>query len=149
MFTEILRDRISRIRERECIVFKDETYTYGDILLSWQKWNLEIKNRKIESRSIVMVRGDFNVDSIGLMLALIENNSIFVPVSLVVKDISNWQEIAEVTHYFDLEDDEFQRIEIQVKNSLTRELFDLKNPGIILFSSEQQVSQRQCFTMLD
>ena len=135
MFIKVLRTRFDTYKSKKCIVFQDNICTYQDIIESWAHWKKEFKSKNIPNDSIIMVKGDFSVSTIGLMLTIIENNSVYVPVSPAVKNVDDYQQIAEVTHYFNCIDNEYKTFDRVPKNPLLKGLLALNEPGLVLFSS--------------
>jgi acyl-coenzyme A synthetase/AMP-(fatty) acid ligase len=123
-------------KDKTAIVHKDKEYSYQWLLNSYQDWKNYLDDNNIVKNSVVALRSDFTPYSIGLLLALIENDSIFVPLSLEVSKKDKFLDIAEVEYYINLE----KEVSLEVRNSTVEHevLLKLKNkkhPGLILFSS--------------
>ena len=52
--------------------------------------------------SVVAVRGEFDVNTIGLMMALMDHRCIYVPISRAVIDVAYYLETAKVEYYLDM-----------------------------------------------
>lgn len=134
-FVELTKQRFESNLSQLAIVIRGNKFTYGDILTAWNGWNKKLTELNVTHQSVVMVRGEFDSNSIGLMLAIIQKSATYVPISKVVKSIERFQDIAEVTHYFDLEQDTFRSLEKEPENPLYKRLHSTEKPGLILFSS--------------
>ncbi len=137
MFIDFILERFKENLKSEAVIWNDTQYTYKDLLEKYNFW-IGFLNKNTKKGSVVGVRADYNPDSIGLMLALIENQNIFVPFSFANKDIDEKIESAEVEHYIKFEVDgtyEFIKTGIRAKHSLIQEIRDRQHPGVIVFSS--------------
>ena len=98
MFIDFIIDRFKNNLDSEAVIWNETRYTYNNLLEKYNYW-LDFLQKNTKKGAVVGVRADYNPDSIGLMLALIENANIFVPFSFANKDIDEKIESAEVEHY--------------------------------------------------
>jgi acyl-CoA synthetase (AMP-forming)/AMP-acid ligase II len=113
-------------------------YTFGDILQKYEGSKNILSQNSIEKGSIVSVIAEFSPLSIALFLALIENDSIIVPISKSVKSVNDYNRVAEVGFVIDLSDDvnvKAAEIGAIVKHPMLCSLIEKQHPGLILFSS--------------
>ena len=113
-------------------------YTFGDILQKYEGSKNILSQNSIEKGSIVSVIAEFSPLSIALFLALIENDSIIVPISKSVKSVNDYNRVAEVGFVIDLSDDVNVKVAETgaiVKHPMLCSLIEKQHPGLILFSS--------------
>lgn len=122
--------------KKNAIIYNNNTYNYNYLLERYYYWK-DFLNKKINKGNVVAIQADYNPDSITLMLALIENENIFVPFSYSNKNIEKKLKISEAEYFikFDESDYQFNKTGIKATHSLINTLKDLKHPGIIIFSS--------------
>ena len=136
MFIDFILQKFKDNLIKEAIIYNDKTYKYAYLLERYTYWK-DFLNEKINKGSVVAVQADYNPDSITLMLALIENENIFVPFSYSNKDVEKKIEIAEAEYFikFDKTNYHFEKTGIKSTHSLIKTIKDIKHPGIIIFSS--------------
>jgi acyl-coenzyme A synthetase/AMP-(fatty) acid ligase len=137
MHIDFIIDRFKENLNNEAIIWNNSVYNYRYLLERYEFW-LDFLKKNTNKGSVVAVRADYNPDSISLMLALIENENIFVPFSFANKDIEEKIQSAEVEYYikFDRKGDfEFSATGIKAKHELIQKVRERKNPGVIVFSS--------------
>ena len=131
-FIDVINDHLNK----EAVIYGDIVYTYKDLLDKINYWQ-EVVKKDIPSGSVVALQSDFNPDSIGLLLSLIENNNIIVPLSNNLKDSDEKLEIAEVEYIIKIHDSNYEsnRTEYVASHKLIRKIKENEIPGIIIFSS--------------
>ena len=101
----------------------------------YQKWFNKLSDFKIKNKVISCI-GEFSPSGIGLLLASIANNNVFVPISKDNNFKDKILEISEADILVDLHKDNITFLTPLHNNSLILELITIrKNPGLILFSS--------------
>ncbi len=137
MYLDFIFDVFNENLDKTAIIYNEEEYSYKWLLDSYNKWRNYLAQKGIKNNSVVSLRADFDPDSITLLLALLEIEIIFVPLSLTLKTPGKFKEIAEVEYHIDLESEDvkFEKREIQVKHEILLDLKNRKHPGLILFSS--------------
>lgn len=108
-------------------------YKYSDLLKEYNKAKLFLSNNKVQINSIIALRGEFTPYTIGMMLAIIDLDCIYVPISSAVRDYEKYLEIAEVQYF--IEAGSIGMINNQPKHEILQFLIKNKKPGLILFSS--------------
>lgn len=134
MHIDYIIENIKKYSNNTALVSKNIEVKYCDILEKYYEWNNKIE--VIPNNSIVAVSGEFDENSIALMLALLNKSIIYVPIALTVKNIDRYLEISEAEFYINLNDDE--KIVNCNRNPVHEILVELKSnnkPGLILFSS--------------
>ncbi len=137
MFVDFIIDRFKDNLETEAIIWNDKAYTYGNLLEKYNFW-IDFLQKNTTKGAVIGVRADYNPDSIGLMLALIENRNIFVPFSYANKDIDEKIESAEVEFYIKFKKEggyDFITTGNKATHELTKVIQDREHPGVIVFSS--------------
>ncbi len=137
MFIDFIIDRFKNNLDSEAVIWNNTRYTYSDLLEKYNYW-LDFLKKNAPKGAVVGVRADYNPDSIGLMLALIENANIFVPFSFANKDIDEKIESAEVEHYIKFKKEggyDFTSTGNKATHELTQVIRDREHPGVIVFSS--------------
>lgn len=137
MFIDFILERFKENLENDAVIWNDVQYTYKDLLRKYNFW-IKFLNENTKKGAVIGVRADYNPDSIGLMLALIENQNIFVPFSFANKDINEKIDSAEVEYYIKFSQEgnyELINTGIQAKHKLIKVIRDREHPGVIVFSS--------------
>ncbi len=139
MVLDFLLDVFRRNPAAEAVVWRDETFLYGDLLDRVDIWRDYLREHRIETGKVAAVEADFSPNAIALMLALIQSGCIVVPLtSSVVAKKAEFMEIAgvEALVEFDKRDElrltHYERSEV---HELIQQLRDRDHPGLILFSS--------------
>ncbi len=138
------------------IVTNGQEYTFNDIYQEYTHAKSVLDNQGIGIGQIVSVIAEFSPKSIALMLALIERDTIFVPISRAVKNVDNYVRISETQFVINLSqtgdavvetvESETMRGRIDWENAvrstgtvvthpLLKELISRQHPGLVLFSS--------------
>ena len=131
--TQSIRNRFKENLKHPALITQDQVYTYKDILDSWDSWYKKINSKNITSKSTVMVRGDYGIESLGLMFSLFEQGATYIPIVNTQRNIEHLQKIAQATDYFDLSNESYKKLNNIPSHSLFKKL--QYDPGLILFSS--------------
>ena len=136
MYIDFIIQKFRDNFRKEAIIYNNKNYNYEHLLERYYYWK-DFLNKKIDKGNVVAVQADYNPDSVTLMLALIENENIFVPFSYSNKDVGKKLEIAEAEYFikFDKTDYHFEKTGIKANHCLINSLKQKKHPGIIIFSS--------------
>ena len=139
MAIDWLLERMSQWREAPALVWSDQATTYGEILDLVDLWETQLNEHGVEAGQVVAIRGDYSPKSCALLLALINRDTIVVPLteaSEVQRD--EFFEIAEIEVVISFDDADnwmLNRRGLTASNPLTLELSSLGEPGLVLFSS--------------
>ncbi|MFN8258873.1 MAG: fatty acid--CoA ligase family protein [Bacteroidales bacterium] len=137
MFIDFIIERFKENPGHDAVIWNDKSYSYRDLYEKYNFW-LDFLVKNTPKGAVVAVRADYNPDSIGLMLALIEHGNIFVPFSFANKDIAEKIESAEVEFYIKFHPEgshEFITTGIQAQHELIKVIRERQHPGVIVFSS--------------
>lgn len=133
---ERILERIRSYKDREALASDGVITTYNDLIEAYN--NAMGALGMIPEGSVVAVRGEFNVDTIGMMLALFDHKCIYVPLAEGVKDVKSYFQVAQVEYYWDSFDSRkitFRSTTIEVDHPMLCSLRDNKQSGIVFFSS--------------
>lgn len=133
----MLLDQILGVMEenfnKTALITDGVEYTYRDLLDVYLKYEELLLD--IPQGSVFCVQGEFDVNSIGLMLALINRRCIYVPLAKTVKDVEFYLNTAECEYFFDMEENKLHKRKVKVCHPLLTELRSRQLPGLIFFSS--------------
>lgn len=139
MGIEWLTEKMEQRREESAIVWRDHPYSYGQILEALAVWENRLKTEGIRSGEVVALEGDYSPNACALLLALIDNKNIIVPITVATgPHREEFIATAEVQKVITLDDKDEYHIERRlttVNNSLTIQLKNMGEPGLVLFSS--------------
>jgi len=134
-----LLERMEQWAERPAIVWNDQAHTYGELRARVQSWADELARHDVGPGQVVTLEGDYSPNAVALLLALIDRDSVVVPLTKSVEaHREEFLAVAEVQLVISLDEQDGWRIErrpVPVENPLTRSLIDGGNPGLVLFSS--------------
>ena len=118
------------------LIYNNNSFSFSDIHNHFRIWIDRFSQLRIVNKVITVV-GEFSPSSIGLLLASIVSNNIFVPIAKESKIISEIIKISESDYHVDLYSGKFEPILNSIRsNKLIIELLHFRNhPGLILFSS--------------
>ncbi|MDR3057246.1 MAG: fatty acid--CoA ligase family protein [Prevotella sp.] len=136
MDISFLLNNILKHKDSEAIITENRVYLFSDIYAEYQETKELLQKKGMSNGSIVSLIADFNPKSIAMIMALIENDSILVPIALTIKTIDSYIRISQSEFIVDLRKDELEitKTNTQVNHE---KLLGLKgkDPGLILFSS--------------
>lgn len=134
-----LLDRMAGWSETWAIVWRDQPFTYGWLSENIDSWGRQLETSSVQPGQVVALEGDYSPKVCALLLALIERRVIVVPLtSASESQKEEFMETAEVQVVFAFDDTENWRVHrrnVVVEHPLTRQLIELGDPGLILFSS--------------
>ena len=139
MHVEFLLKNFERYKYKESIIWKDNNYTYENLLKLFYKYSELLKLNKIEVGSVVAIKADFSPNSISLLLSLINNSCIIVPLSQ--NEISSNQSLYDISKveyiisFNDLDKVLIKKIDERKSVKLYKDLREKQHPGLVLFSS--------------
>jgi len=134
-----LIDKMGEFRKNTAIVWKNQGYSYADLLDCMAFWTNELTIQGIDDINVVYLEGDYSLNSCALLLSLIKTNKIIVPLTRTVEAHKHYYlEIAEAQAeiIFDSQDNwSIRKTGRSMTNATTQKLIYLNNSGLILFSS--------------
>ena len=137
MYIKFLLKIFRENQQQVALIYREKEYTYQWLLDSFTTYTQKLQANNIAVGSVVAVRSDFNPDSVGLMLALIDNGNCFVPISYAVKTTEEFYNIAEVEYVLEFNETDLviTKRNATPKHEILLKLKENKSPGLILFSS--------------
>ena len=133
MGVNFIIEKLKDYSNETAIITDGIKYKYSDLLEEYNKAKVFLADNKVQNNSIIALRGEFTPYTIGMMLAIIDLNCIYVPISSAVKDYDKYLQIAEVQYC--IEADSISIIGNQPSHEILQFLIKNKKPGLILFSS--------------
>jgi long-chain acyl-CoA synthetase len=123
---------------RPALIWQNASYSYSHILERISHWRNELST--IKSGSIVALESDFSPETIAILFALIERNTIVVPFDIHHIDKNKKKaEIAQIDILIRVNSEEdiiiTETNASAEKNELYKELFAQNVPGLVLFTS--------------
>lgn len=138
MFLEFLIKEFKHNSQKPAIVWNDQTYSYKTLLDLFEKRNNEISQIPDVRGKVVALKCDFSLESVAMILALVENECIIVPVnSNTTEDVNKIYSISMTELLIEIDDNKITFTE--TGNISDHEYYSIlkerKHPGIVLFSS--------------
>ena len=125
--------------QRPFIVWHDAAYSYGWLLDDIRGWQARLSAAQVQSGQIVAIEGDYAPTTVALLVALIELNTVIVPLTDSIEaHKTEFKAIAEVQVTISFKDDAKGVITLtpaSVQNALLQTLIAAGAPGLVLFSS--------------
>lgn len=118
------------------IVFNNEKITYADLINHISFLGKKIK-KEIPKKSVVVIHGDYSINSIGLFFSLTEMECIVIPIlSSNSEEIKNKIRISQANFSIDALSLKVEQTKLGlISNKMYSKLFEVNHPGLILFSS--------------
>lgn len=136
---EWLFERFEGAREREAMIWREESFSYGWLLEKIHEWKQVLTQEEVAPGTVAALEGDYSPRVVALLLALIDQACIIVPLTNTVESRKpRFKEVAEVQKSFIFNDQDTWQVEtypVQVKHPLNLSLQILGHPGLVLFSS--------------
>lgn len=137
MNIDFIMNKIKFHANKIAIVTDGMEYSYEDIVNEYKKAKEVLKSNNIQENSVISVLSDFKPKSIAMFLALIEFNTIIVPISSTVKNIDSYVKVSESEYFIDIQTNDYiiNKIDTIVNHEMLLNLKSKNTPGLILFSS--------------
>jgi len=136
---DFLRQKFAEAADADALVWRDQAYSYAYLLEQIDEWNRSLDEAGIETGMVVSVEADFSPRAIALMLALIERNCLFVPLSSSIEAKKpEFREVAQVEAIVSIDGDDNSLISktgITATHEIIKALKEDGHPGLTLFSS--------------
>jgi len=131
-------EKIKQYGDADAIISKDHMCTFKELTSRSEEWTARLEETGVPAGAVVSIFGEYGINSISLLLALMKRRSIIVPItygSAANRDI--FHEIAQVEWQIELAQGSYS-IE-KGKQRATHSIYDglrgLNHPGLVLFSS--------------
>ncbi|MBF0288099.1 MAG: long-chain fatty acid--CoA ligase [SAR324 cluster bacterium] len=139
MSIEVLLERLDQYSTNEAIVHNGQVFSYHELQTFIAQWSDSLAKNQILSGTVVAVIGDYSLDAIALMIALIDNKNIILPLTSLAKShFIEYFEIAHTQFVIDLTQTPHhitQQPSNPLQNELMQQLIEMQHPGLILFTS--------------
>ncbi|MDJ0909437.1 MAG: fatty acid--CoA ligase family protein [Woeseiaceae bacterium] len=139
MHIDFLRQKFAEAGDADALIWRDQSYSYAYLLEQVDEWNSLLDEAEIENGTVVSVEADFSPRAIALMLALIERNCLFVPLSSSVEGKKpEFRDVAQVEAIVAIDDEDKASISktgVTATHEIIVALKQQKHPGLTLFSS--------------
>lgn len=137
MNIDFIKDSLLTHDNKIAVITDEVEYTFRDIYLEYEKACDLLDANCIVEGKVVALLADFTPVSMALLLALIEKDTIIVPISKTIKKIDYYLQISEIEYFIDASgsDVTIEKTDNVVKHEMLKKLVNEKNPGLILFSS--------------
>lgn len=143
MNIELLLNRFRTYAHAEALIWHDEPLDYSDLLVSVTSWQRCLADKRLPEGAIVVLEADYSPNSVALLLALLNMNSIIAPLTGEMK-VSRAELHAIVGAEWLIEVDADDEVTIRRSNlpsnrhtthELITKLRNQHHPGLILFTS--------------
>lgn len=134
-----LLERMTQRVDFPAIVWHDTPYTYSTLLETVSCWKDRLDAYGVRSGTVVALEGDYSPNACALLMALIERSAIVVPLTIAAaahrEEFLDTAEVQVVITLDAADDWQMAFRDVRVTNPLTRQLVELGQPGLVLFSS--------------
>ena len=138
MIIDFLLEAFAGNKDKEAIIWQEQSFSYAWILASTQV-KLEFLKERLQPNSVVSLEADFSPNSVAVLLALIECGCIIVPLTdSVAHKKAEFRAVAEVEFVITVNiNDEIviEQTGVKVEHEFLLGLKQEKRPGLVLFSS--------------
>jgi acyl-coenzyme A synthetase/AMP-(fatty) acid ligase len=138
MYIDFMLEAFNNNKNSSAIIWHDKDIKYNELLSLYNKISSQLKGYHLNNK-VVALEADFSPVSVAALLCLIELGCIIVPLTKSVEGKkARFKEIAEVEVSVIIDDSDNFTVEnynTLVTNQLLKGLKEIKNPGLILFSS--------------
>jgi long-chain acyl-CoA synthetase len=136
---EWLFDRFEASAAKNCMIWRDQSFSYGWLLEHIQTWRERLDVDQVCPGLVVAIEGDYSPGAVALLLALIERDAIVVPLTASVEahkpEFMSIAEVQVAISFSTNEAGEIKKRATQVKNPVTQGLIKRGESGLVLFSS--------------
>lgn len=131
-------DNFKRFENKIAIIYKNQTYTYLQLLLQIKKIEEDILPQ-IKKNEVVAIDSDYSFESIALLFTLYKNRNIIVPITSVAKsEIKEKIEESYCDKVVKIVDEKYFIENVVIykeKHEIIKTLQEKNSSGLILFSS--------------
>ena len=131
--------RIKEFDSNDFMIWEGRTFSYSWLYNKVNLFSDLLKNKHIQSGSIVGIDADYSPSVIALLLSLIKNKNIIVPLtSAKDEQKKEFEKISNVQYIFSFNTDDNFNVDAtknKIANELLIKIIDDDEPGLVLFSS--------------
>ncbi len=137
MYIDFLTEKFKSNSSKTALIWREKEYSYEWLNDKIAECSQFLVENKVSKNSVVALRSDFSPLSVSMMLAIINHNSIFVPISFAVKTLEEFLDISQTEYLINIENEDITitKREIKVDHEILIILKEKSHPGLILFSS--------------
>lgn len=139
MSIDWLTEKMNQWPKYPAIIWRDQKFTYEEILKGIHFWKNELNVQAITSGNVVGLEGDYSPNVCALLLALIQQKTIVVPLTKASgghrEEFLNTAEVQQVFTFEHSDNWKIEKRDVQVSNPLSKDLIGMGEPGLVLFSS--------------
>lgn len=132
---EIL-NRFKQYENKIALIDKDEEQSYFDLFNEIKEVQARLAAKSI-SKKVILLKGDFDLNSISFFIAAILQKNIVLPLSSSIVNEQEIKKILKLDYTYDASEDRLTEVENRISNhkSLIQNLRKSNEGGIIFFSS--------------
>ena len=139
MILDYLFDVFEKHKDDDFIVWRGRTTKYLELIERLDTWRAALDDAALPSGAVVAIEADYSPNAVAFFLALVEHQSILVPLSAAVHaQRSEFLEVAQVEYSCSIGGDD----QVQIDNlggsadhALYSQLRSSGHPGLVVFSS--------------
>lgn len=139
MYIDFFLDIFTEHKNRDAIIWREDSYTYSYMLERIEFWQSYLKEKHVEPGTVVIIEADFSPNSVALLLALIELQAVIVPLtSSVEAKKEEFIKIAQGEVNIKITENDnhtFERYDRTAAHQLYAKVRKLHHPALVLFSS--------------
>lgn len=135
---EFLVDRFRSYRDADAVIWRDRTFSYGDLCVAIDRASEQLQRNDIRPGSVVSLEADFSPASIAMLLALFARECVVVPLTVALEGSKPaLRRIAEVETIIEITaaDTSVQPTGVAAKHAIIGILRQRHHPGLVIFSS--------------
>ena len=134
---QFLLDRFQEQPDKNAMILDNEVCQYGKLLNLIEKWDHALREAGVAAGNVVMVKADYQADTVACFLALLNMSAIVIPVATVsLEKADEFAEIGQVEFIVDLVSGQsITATGVSADHEHYLTLKGLSAPGIVLFSS--------------
>lgn len=137
MYIDFLTERFKSNSSKTALIWREKEYSYEWLNDKIAECSQFLVENNVSMNSVVALRSDFSPLSVSMMLAIINHNSIFVPISFAVKTLEEFLNISQTEYLINIENEDITitNRDTKVDHEILIILKEKSHPGLILFSS--------------
>lgn len=138
-YIDFLVDRFRMARDADAIVWRDRTFSYGDLDAAIDRASQQLRVNGIPPGAVVSLESDFSPAAIAMLLALIAHECVVVPIAAAPEGSkSALRRIAEVETIIETTAEDIWVVHstrVAARHAIIATLRERRHPGLVIFSS--------------
>jgi len=139
MFIDFLLHVFAENHDQDAVIWINKSYDYKWLIDTIQKYDKIIKSQGINEGTVVALKGDFDPNSIAVLLSLMQNSCIIVPLSNdTIIDNLQLYNISKVEFVLTIDKENnlsAKKLSDRQENKFYEIIRNKKHPGLVLFTS--------------